>query len=876
MATFAAVTMPAWSNADQTYITGQVVQIAVPQYGADVCSVMLDSVPMNYGLNCSEHWITFDCTWPQTRSEQAAAPIQMLRNALSTSTPVQLHVSDEGHLADRCHVTRIILENTPYSDIDSDGDGVADLEDDVPLDSTETIDSDDDGTGDTTDLDDDNDGVNDLEDAFPYDTAETRDSDGGGLGDNADADDDNDHVPDSLDAFPLDPDESGDVDQDGIGDRADTDDDGDGIADIDTDGDGIGDNVDSDDDGDGVPDTADAFPTGHRDFRLAAGIGDATSIVFHEGVFHIIDETDRVAYAYDLAGQRVLDGDLAFDSSNTDPVGIAAGNGIIYVGDRTRRKVFAYDQAGRPRAEDDIQLANEQTAIKALAFAHDRLYVADPSHVRAYTPSGQRDAVLDFALTGIRRDRVVGLAYVEDPHGGVFYVTTSVSTGGASSWRGAAHPVDDDHYLFDLTREPPEALNGPRGVAIVNDKLFVVDGGPAKIRAYERLAVPAQGSRLRQGHRRPPRVREADLHLEPENSAPGGIAYINDRFYVLDGRQPRIFVYDARGNLDASGSVVLDPSVYANRYYGLAYTGDRFFTVVHHPGDEGFQQVVAYSKTGAVDHHRGFYLAADEPTSAYGLSYRNSRFYVVGCSPCRSNRQIKVFAYSETGDRQEAFDFNLHPDDRWSWGIASHQGRFHVGVNRAEPPQAAVSAYTSAGKRIASLDFDLHPTTPATYPRGMTVADDAFYVVGGRNSGPGGVFAYATQACKRWFHKTGSLLGTAVVWIHRGPVTSVWRAHDCTQKAHSPSVDRRDAITLIRVRVTHHDPRPPDVHASIGARQLPIEAQRTVRSENDAHTTTTTFRTDRTPSRAGGHVRFSTDPRIDVDSDYVEYLDIPI
>jgi hypothetical protein len=88
---------------------------------------------------------------------------------------------------------------------DSDGDGVLDTADAFPLDSSESVDTDDDGTGDNADTDDDNDGVADTADAFPLDSTESVDTDGDGTGNNADTDDDGDGVLDTADAFPLDP-----------------------------------------------------------------------------------------------------------------------------------------------------------------------------------------------------------------------------------------------------------------------------------------------------------------------------------------------------------------------------------------------------------------------------------------------------------------------------------------------------------------------------------------------------------------------------------------------------------------------------------------------------------------------------------------------
>ena len=90
-------------------------------------------------------------------------------------------------------------------DEDDDGDGVNDIDDAFPLDSTETVDTDGDGIGNNADEDDDGDGVNDGDDAFPLDSTETVDTDGDGVGNNADADDDNDGVNDDEDSHPLDP-----------------------------------------------------------------------------------------------------------------------------------------------------------------------------------------------------------------------------------------------------------------------------------------------------------------------------------------------------------------------------------------------------------------------------------------------------------------------------------------------------------------------------------------------------------------------------------------------------------------------------------------------------------------------------------------------
>ena len=201
--------------------------------------------------------------------------------------------------------------------LDSDNDGVPDVEDKFPFDPNEDEDTDGDGTGDNEDGDDDGDGIADVdeklrgsdplkrdtdedgvpdgEDVFPNDPSEWSYTDGDGIGDNTDDDIDGDGVLNEADVFPTDPSEWVDTDGDGLGNNADKDDDGDGIIDakereigsdplsadsdndsfadpvdafptdptewLDTDGDGIGNNTDVDDDSDGLTDTDEVVAT---------------------------------------------------------------------------------------------------------------------------------------------------------------------------------------------------------------------------------------------------------------------------------------------------------------------------------------------------------------------------------------------------------------------------------------------------------------------------------------------------------------------------------------------------------------------------------------------------------------------------------------
>lgn len=211
-------------------------------------------------------------------------------------------------------------------DLDDDGDGVNDNEDEFPYDASESADFDQDGIGDNADTDDDNDGVEDEFDDFPFDDSEYNDNDGDGLGDISDTDDDNDGVIDSNDAFPFDDSEYADFDADGVGNNEDLDDDNDGAVDsvdafpfddsetVDTDGDGIGNNTDSDDDNDGTLDVIDAFPRDDSEDTDTDGDGTGDNADLDDDNDGVFDTDD----AFPLDAGDSADNDQDGIGNNTD------------------------------------------------------------------------------------------------------------------------------------------------------------------------------------------------------------------------------------------------------------------------------------------------------------------------------------------------------------------------------------------------------------------------------------------------------------------------------------------------------------------------------------------------------------------------------
>lgn len=180
-----------------------------------------------------------------------------MQSILAAETAITSFTTSTTALTDGTIATQLI---PAIASADTDGDGVLNVDDDLPFNKDESIDSDGDGIGDKADPDDDNDGVLDVDEGIAS-TPTVNNTDGDGIKNNVDNckndfnpaqtdtdgdtegdacdPDDGDGVDDVIDAFPVDQNRSVDTDSDGIDDSKDTDDDNDGISDVDDDGLGL-------------------------------------------------------------------------------------------------------------------------------------------------------------------------------------------------------------------------------------------------------------------------------------------------------------------------------------------------------------------------------------------------------------------------------------------------------------------------------------------------------------------------------------------------------------------------------------------------------------------------------------------------------------
>ena len=204
-------------------------------------------------------------------------------------------------------------------------------------------------------------------------------------------------------------------------------------------------------------------------------------------------------------------------------------------------------------------------------------------------------------------------------------------------------------------------------------------------------------------------IGSAGFDLASENGGPEGIVFANNRFYVVDWFDDKVYAYQAAGQRDSAADFDLDSTTRWPR--GIAFANNRFYVV-----DWLLEKVYAYQATGQRDSASDFDLDSDNSWPS-GITFANNRFYVVDWL------LEKVYAYQATGQRDSASDFDLDSDNSWPRGITFANNRFYVVDWLLEK----VYAYQASGQRDSASDFDLDSDN--SWPRGITFANNRFYVV---------------------------------------------------------------------------------------------------------------------------------------------------
>ena len=218
-------------------------------------------------------------------------------------------------------------------------------------------------------------------------------------------------------------------------------------------------------------------------------------------------------------------------------------------------------------------------------------------------------------------------------------------------------------------------------------------------------------------------IGSAGFDLASENGSPEGIVFANNRFYVVDGFDDKVYAYQAAGQRDSAADFDLDSTTRWPR--GIAFANNRFYVV-----DWSLEKVYAYQATGQRDSASDFDLDSDNSWPR-GITFANNRFYVV------DGFDDKVYAYQATGQRDSASDFDLDSANRRAEGITFANNRFYV----VEDREGRVYAYDASGQPASAFDLYLDPANGDA--SGIEFANNRFYVVDDREDR---VYAYSAGA----------------------------------------------------------------------------------------------------------------------------------
>ena len=730
---------------------------------------MLDPPLAEAGLDCPGRWVTLSCTGEHARHEDARRMFDQMRDAFAREAPVEVRVTDDTKHDGHCRATRLRFEVPLEADRDSDGDGVADLDDDLPLDPSETVDTDDDGVGNHTDTDDDGDGIADADDPLPL--IPFIDTDGDGIGDDLDADDDGDGVPDLADAFPLDGTEFADSDGDGVGDRADPDDDNDGIAEDFYTGRSYGVIVS----GRGRLYVATSSrliaydASGHRnqdfDILRRGWHGSVGGAAFANGELAVATETSSGPrdYNYYWTITGAVSGRLDDDQSAPTGLAIADGRGYVTLrGHGDTGNVRAFYQGHRyPPADFRLDPANRHP--QDIDFVNGTFYVADDGKLYAYDASGLRKPSLDFRVYGgqdvafaaggvyvydgtwVRRvtpDYVVEAPSVSlavaDP-GQTLEVSAIVRN------RSPAHAPDTSlRYYFStdvvIDEEDLQLGSGavPASAPFEGTQVSTTLTAPPEPGCYFCAVCvdPADTERITDNNCSVPvevvvgdpqsglePCADRDFPLAPDNGRPADIAFVNDRLFVLDRpRRGEVYAYHSNGVRDTSSDFDLarkaggpdEDGIDRMEARGITFARGRFhvlsfgYSTVH---------IHAYRMDGRRD------PASDHSTGhrthglLKGLTFDGERFLSVDTT----HRKVLSFGTADGGAQTSEFD--LAEENASPASITFIDSRLYV----VDADASRAFAYRANGERQPGFDIALEagPTQTA----GIVFGNGRFYIV---------------------------------------------------------------------------------------------------------------------------------------------------
>ena len=228
----------------------------------------------------------------------------------------------------------------------------------------------------------------------------------------------------------------------------------------------------------------------------------------------------------------------------------------------------------------------------------------------------------------------------------IFFCASVVPSASAIVDFSDFNPGGFSPIVFDYELSLDSDNTNPRGITAHDNKLWVVDNGDDKVYVYN-----LDGTRNA----------SLDFDLDTDNSSPTGITYFSKHFWILDGTDDAVYQYNSTRHVSAS--MTLPP---ANAQpVGITALDNKIWIA------DSDDSVYVYLSDGTPDLLSIFELSADN-TGPKGITALDGKLWVVDPT------DDIVYAYYPDGTPDPSADFALTGLNTVGDGITAHNDIFYV------------------------------------------------------------------------------------------------------------------------------------------------------------------------------------------------------
>ena len=263
-----------------------------------------------------------------------------------------------------------------------------------------------------------------------------------------------------------------------------------------------------------------------------------------------------------------------------------------------------------------------------------------------------------------------------------------------------------------------------------------------------------------------------EFDLISANTFAAGITFGNDKLWVVDAVDDKVYAYNSDGTRSSGDDFDFDSTISVQ---GITFANGKLYILSN---TFNARKVWAYNTDGTRSADDDFNLPSDQ---VLGITFGNNKFYIT-----QFGNPAHILVYSSTGTRLTDEGFNTDAENTSPQGITFAYNKLYV----TDSSDQKVYVYGTDGTRYADEDFG----TVDGNPLGITFNDNTFFVLGNEQDK---VFAFSvvfTRTTKsisaRWSILEPVSKSHSPKWSILQPITRTFSAlWDITQPRIARSAD---------------------------------------------------------------------------------------